>query len=238
MEKILLSNLRDKIFKRSALIQVNGLRDILELNDEFSGDELFTEIVRRSLANFEYYHPLILEMKIYYDEQSENSSERPMYFKMVDNFNCYLDGRLSEDQITLIPNSVNGIRTQGSYTTVGSYFRQTDYDRPYLQIAWGVGRYVVRGICNRPLIESYNPDKTYNDKASIYWMTFDGVRGKVFLDQVLCDTLDYVRSLKSNIVLPNFPAEIFGAADIAYQQIKMELDQYYLQSNWRGDLLV
>lgn len=238
MEKILLSDLKTKIFKRSALIPIIGLSEILELNEEFSGDEIFTEIVRKSLANFEYFHPLILEMKIYYTEQDIDSAERPMYYKMVDNFNCYLDGRLSEDQIILVPNSVNGIRVQGSYTTVGSYFRQTDYDRPYLQLAWSTGKYVVRGLCNRPIVEDYNPDKSYSDKSSIYWMSFDGVKGKIFLDQVLCDTLDYVRNLKSNISLPNFPAEIFGAADIAYQQTKMELDQYYLQSNWRGELLL
>ena len=238
MERILLKDLRNKIFKRTALIPILGLEEILNLNPNMTADEIFTEIVRRSLASFEYHHPLILEMKIYYTEEDVDSNERPMYYKMVDNFQCYLDGKLSEDQIILIPNSVNGVRVQGSYSTVGSYFRQTDYDRPWLQLAWSTGQYVVRGLCNRPVVESYNPDKSYDDKAAVYWMSFDGVKGKIFLDQVLCDVLDYIRNLKSNMTLPNFPAELFGAVDVAYQQVKMELDQYYLQSNWRGELLL
>lgn len=235
MEKILLSELKDIVFRRSSLIPIIGLEEVLELNDKYSGDEIFTEIVKESLNSYEYYHPLILDMNIYY---LEDSSERPMYYKMVDNFNCYLNNQLAEDQIILVPNSVNGIRTQGSYNTVGSYFRHTDYDRPYLQIAWSTGRYVVRGLCSRPVVEKYNPDKSYSNDSALYWMSFDGVKGKVFIDQVLCNTLDYVRSLKANLSLPNFPADVFGAADIAYQQKKMELDQYYLQSNWRGELLL
>jgi hypothetical protein len=79
MEKILLKDLKEKVFKRSALIPIMGLREILELNDEYSGDEIFTEIVRNSLSNFEYYHPLILEMKIYYREEDIDSSDRPGY---------------------------------------------------------------------------------------------------------------------------------------------------------------
>lgn len=235
MEKVLLKDLKTKIFKRSALIPLIGLQEVLSLNDTLSGDEIFTEIVRKSLAQFEYHHPLILEMNIYY---TEDNTDRPMYYKMVDNFQCYLNGTLDEDQIILIPNSINGIRVKGAYTTVGSYFRATDYDRPYLQLAWSTGAYTVRGLCNRPVVESYNTDKTFDDKAAIYWMSYDGRKGKAFLDQVLCDVLDYVRNLKSNMQLPNFPAEIFGAADVAYQQLKMELDQYYLQSNWGGELLL
>lgn len=235
MEKILFTDLKKKIFKRSALIPIMGLNEILGLNEDLSADEIFAEIVRKALAHFEYYHPLILEMNIYY---TEDNTDRPMYYKMIDNFNCYLNGTLDEDQIILIPNSVFGIRCKGAYTTVGSYFRATDYDRPYLQLAWSTGAYVVRGLCNRPVVEKYKADGSFKKDAAIYWMSFDGVKGKIFLDQVLCDTLDYIRNLKSNMMLPNFPAELFGAADVAYQQIKMELDQYYLQSNWRGELIL
>ena len=100
------------------------------------------------------------------------------------------------------------------------------------------GRYVVRALCSRPLIESYTPDKFFDDTAAIYWMDYDGVIGKIFLDQVLVDLLEYIRNLKGNFNLPNFPVDMFSAVDIAYQQAKQELDQYYLQSNWMGDLIM
>lgn len=235
MEKILLKDLKSRVFKRSALIPIMGLDEILNLNPDISGDEIFTEIVRVSLGTFEYHHPLIIDIPIFYQEDCE---ERQGYHKMVDNFNVYLDGRLDENQISLIPNSVNGVKVVGGYTTPGSYYRVTDYDRPYVQIAWSTGAYMVRSICNRPLIESYTPDKKLDDNAAIYYMSFSGVKGNIFINQVLCDVLDYIRSLKSNFILPNFPVDILSAADGAYQQKKMELDQYYLQSNWRGELIL
>lgn len=235
MQKILLKDLKDKVFKRSALIPVNHLSRLFKFSTEFSGDEILAEIFRLSLSKFEYYHPLILDISIYY---LENSTKRLGYYEMVDNFKLFLENRLDENRISLIPNSVIGIKVQGGYTTPGSYYRATDYDKPYIQVAWSTGEYVVRGLCSRPLIESYNPDLTFDDKAAIYWMDFNGVLGKVFVDQVLCDVLDYVRNLKANLRLPNMPVEIFDAVDTAYQQLKMDLDQYYLQSNWRGELLI
>jgi hypothetical protein len=54
----------------------------------------------------------------------------------------------------------------------------------------------------------------------------------------MVDVLEYIRNLKGNMTLPNLNVDIFGAVDVAYQQLKSELDQYYLQSVWRGDLLV
>jgi hypothetical protein len=237
MQKIYLKDLKSKIFKRTALIPILNLSEILDLNGYLSGDEIMAEIFRKSLANFELYHPLILEMNVYFDTTAPTG--RPGYFEFKSNFQAYLDGKLDEDQIILIPNSINGLRITGAYASAGNYFRCGDYDKPYIQLPMvASGRYIVRALCSRPLIESYTPDKFFDDNAAIYWMDYDGVIGKIFLDQVLVDLLEYIRNLKGNFNLPNFPVDMFSAVDIAYQQAKQELDQYYLQSNWMGDLIM
>jgi hypothetical protein len=115
-----------------------------------------------------------------------------------------------------------------------------DYERPYINLGsvWA-GQLYVRGICSRPIILDYNPDKTFSDTGAIYWMNIEeGVLGQKFVDQCMVDVLEYIRNLKGNMTLPNLNVDIFGAVDVAYQQLKSELDQYYLQSVWRGDLLV
>jgi hypothetical protein len=66
----------------------------------------------------------------------------------------------------------------------------------------------------------------------------NGVMGEKFVDQVMVNVLEYVRNMKGNLTLPNFSVDIFGAVDVAYQTMKQELDQFYLQSSWRGDTLV
>lgn len=237
MQKIYLNDLKVKLFKRTALIPILGLTEILDLNDYLSGDEVLAELFRKSLANFELYHPLILEMNVYFDPSLPSGREG--YFEMRSNFQAYLDGKLTESQIMLIPNSINGIRVTGAYSSSGNYFRAGDYEKPYIQLPmYAAGTYVVRALCSRPVVESYTPDRKFDDKAAIYWMDYDGVLGKIFLDQVLVDLLEYIRNLKGNFNLPNFPVDMFSAVDIAYQQAKQELDQYYLQSNWRGDLIM
>ena len=89
------------------------------------------------------------------------------------------------------------------------------------------------------MITDYNPDKTWSPKGAIYWMNIEeGVLGQKFVDQCMVDVLDYIRGLNSNLSLPSLPVQMFQACDVAYQQLKSELDQFYLQSSWRGDLLV
>lgn len=238
MEKVLLKDLSDKIHKRAALIPIDGLSEIMDLNDHFSGDELLFELFTKSLRNFEYYHPLVTEMKI--NTACMDHCERQGYYKIRDNFKLYLQGRITEDQIVLVPNSINGVRVVNSFASPGNYFNPNYYERPYIQMAWASeGDWIIRGIFSRPIIPGYNPDKSFNDDAAIYFFQIEeGVLAAKFLDQVLCDVLEYVRNLKANFRLPNFPVEIFDAADVAYQQIKQELDQYYLQSNWRGELVM
>lgn len=132
------------------------------------------------------------------------------------------------------------IRLAGSYPYPGTYMLPIDYDRPFINLGSVMdNQFYIRGICSRPIIVDYTPDKQFADTGAIYWMNIEeGVLGQKFLDQCMVDVLEYVRNLKGNMTLPNINVDIFNAVDIAYQQLKSELDQYYLQSVWRGDLLV
>ena len=42
-------DLKKKLFLRSALIPIDGLSDLLDLNDTFSADEILEELFKKSL---------------------------------------------------------------------------------------------------------------------------------------------------------------------------------------------
>jgi hypothetical protein len=97
----------------------------------------------------------------------------------------------------------------------------------------------MRGIYNRPIHADWTVDRKLGPKSAIYYLDINsGVKGQMFIDQCMVELLNYIRSLKANFQLPNFPIDIFAAVDSLYQELKSSLDNRYLQSGWRGELLV
>ena len=241
MDKTKIIDLKRKIFLRSALIPIDGLQEVFELNENFSGDELLGELFKKSLRAWEYHHPLIWESKVYKDQLCSCEVIGEGYCKIQSNFDLYLKCLISEDQIILVPNVTQKVRSIGSYPYPGSYFTNIiDYQRPYINLGDLVDdQFYMRGICSRPIIINFNPDKTFSNDSAIYWMNIEeGVLGQKFIDQCLVDILEYVKNLKGNLMLPNMSVDIFNSCENYWMNLKQELDQYYLQSSWRGDLLI
>lgn len=251
MDKTLIVDLKKKLFLRSALIPVDGLNELLDLNDMFSADEILEELIKKSLRAFEYHYPLVTEFRISKDQlcgcrRSDGWCEIKSNFESL-----YLKCAISEDQIVLVPNATPKIRLAmtgsggyyGSYPYPGSYSTSAPiaYERPFIFMGdmATFNQFYMHGIYSRPAIFTYNPDKTFSSEGAIYWMNIEeGVLGQKFVDQCMVDLLDYIRGLNSNLQLPSLPVQMFQACDTYYQQLKGELDQFYLQSAWRGDLLV
>lgn len=252
MDKVKIVDLKRKLFLRSALIPVDGLSELLDLNDNFSGDEILEELIKKSLRSFEYHYPLVTEFRVS-RSQLCGCRRGDGWCEIKSNFeNLYLNCAIGEDQIILVPNATPKIRIAsgagfygaGSYPYPGSYSTCAPiaYERPFIYLGDLGGIYdsfYMRGIYSRPAIFTYNQDKTFSSEGAIYWMNIEeGVLGQKFVDQCMVDVLDYIRGLNANLALPSLPVQMFQACDIAYQQTKAELDQFYLQSGWRGDLLV
>lgn len=251
MDKTNIVDLKKKLFLRSALIPVDGLNELLDLNDMFSADEILEELIKKSLRAFEYHYPLVTEFRISKDQlcgcrRSDGWCEIKSNFESL-----YLKCAISEDQIVLVPNATPKIRLAmtgsggyyGSYPYPGSYSTSAPiaYERPFIFMGdmATFNQFYMHGIYSRPAIFTYNPDKTFSSEGAIYWMKIEeGVLGQKFVDQCMVDLLDYIRGLNSNLQLPSLPVQMFQACDTYYQQLKGELDQFYLQSAWRGDLLV
>lgn len=260
MDKVLLKDLKEKMFLRSALLGIGSLNTLLGISD-LSGDKVLLEIIKRALREFENTHPLILEMQVN-SEQLKNCSGLVGYGEIKSNFTLFLKCLISESQIILVPtslpmwrinnNNINGISSYYGVNGAGyplSYTHFTDYQKPYVfigDLGLGIGMYdniYIKGCCARPIIPSFLPDGSFNsadESAAIYWMDVEtgGARGNYFMDLCMVHLLDYIRQLKASVNLPNSPVDVLANVDASYQELRSRCDQYQLQSGWYGELLV
>ena len=249
MDKVLLTDLKKKIFIRSSLLALPSLDELFGMNDYLSADEVLLEILKKALREFENSCPLILEMKLN-KEQMGTCYGMPGFYEIKSNFTLYLDCIIAEDQIVLVPNSTpqwrlaSGGSGVSSYPTPGAYTYISEYRRPYafLDDMPQNSQFYLRGICSRPIIPDFKKDKSFNQrskKAAIYWLNVEeGSRGNYFMDLCMCHVLDYIRQLKASVQLPSMSVDVLANADSAYQEIRSRADQYLLQSGWYGELLL
>jgi hypothetical protein len=245
MDKVLLTDLKKKMFIRSSLLALDSLNDLLGLNDYLSSDEILLEIIKKALREFENTCPLVLEMKLCRDQMS-TCYGMPGFAEIKSNFTLYLDCLISEDQIILVPNATPMYRVGSTtYPGAGSYAYITEYRRPYMFIddLPMSDQFFLRGLCARPIIPDFLPDKSFNpdsQKAAIYWMNVEdgGARSNFFMDLCMVHLLDYIRQLKASVMLPAVPVDTLSNVDPAYQELRARCDQYQLQSGWYGDLLL
>lgn len=259
MEKTYLPDLRKKLFIRTTLLSLNGINELLSINEGITGDEVFLEIVKKALREFEQTTPLILESFITKSVLGSCYS-RPGYGEIKSNFTSYLKCLIDESQIILVPNAIPAWRCGGTtagntYYTIGSYASSypqplsytyvLDYNRPYLFIDDLPPEFILRYITSRPIIPDWESPEQHNfneksGKSAIYWLNVEdgGARGTYFVDLCLVHLLDYVRQLKASISLPNMPVDLFSNVDASYQELRSRCDQYALQSGWYGDLLL
>lgn len=248
MDKVSLIDLKKKTYIRSALIAIPSLDDLLGLNDNFSADEIFLEIAKRALREFELYHPLVLDMRISKGQLCFNG-KIPGYAEIISNFNLYLECKIDEGDIILVPNSTPKWSTfcggWGWSSAYGGFDYVTDYRRPLMfiqDLPLNFEYLMIRGICSRPIVPDFRSDKSFNpdsSKSAIYWMNIEeGPLATYFIDLCLCHLLDYLRQLKSSITLPSSGIDIFSNVDNAYMELRSRCDQQLIQSNWDGQILI
>ena len=242
MDKTLLIDLKKKVFIRSSLLALNSLDELLSLNDYLSADEILLEIFKKALREYELTVPLVLEMKLN-KEQMGTCFGMEGWAEIKSNFTLYLDCIISEDQIVLVPNSLPQWRLINSYPVPGAYQYFTEYRKPNIFIydMPSQSQFYIKGICSRPIVPDWRPDKTFNpdsNKSAIYWLDVEnGARGNYFMDLVMCHLLDYIRQLKASIQLPALSVDVLSNVDQAYQELRSRTDSFTLQSSWYGELL-
>lgn len=247
MEKARLSDLKRKILIRSKMLAISSLDEIFGLDDNLSSDEILLEIIKEALREFEVTLPLIHEMRLNKGQMQTCYNLGPGWYEIKSNFTLYLDCKIAEDQIILVPTSIPKIRLDFSWPTAGAWEFATDYRRPFVFLGSGWEPYIMdqgfymKGTCARPIIPDFTEDRMFNTesgKAAIYWMNIEeGAKANYFMDLCMVHVLDYIRQLKASVQLVSMPMEVMNNVDSAYAELRARCDNYALQSSWYGDLV-
>jgi hypothetical protein len=236
MEKVLLSKLKLDLFKRSTLIGVPNLDDLLSVNDVVKPNEIFFELIKNALLDYEHWQPLTLTQKTYLDPDTLSRQ-----VTLVSNMEAYLEGIVTESQLNLVPNSIVKIG-YGNFMGSANGYRRFDYNNPpYLKEFWlSAGTYQLVGVFSYPIIEKYTDEsKTeFHDQSAIYHMRYNaGQIYKKFYDLCFLTILRYVVTMKMNLNITGLPIDIFSGIEAEVQRLGSELDSYFTNSTSSGQLL-
>lgn len=225
INKVTLMDLYKDTFRRSTLIAIPNLSELLVVNDsEFTKWEIFYSIIRDALKTFEYYYPLCLTQKIWIEI---DSNTRKGYIN--GNFEAYLKGIVTEEQICIMPAAIIGMST--SFYTASTYpLRNFRYNPPEISDCWySSNTYYINSICKRPFIEEY--DKVSGeptDKCAVYYLNKDGDNQySIFRDEIYLQVCRYLFNLKKNMMLQNMPIELFQGLEEDFNRLEPKQDQIY-----------
>lgn len=254
-DKILLSDLKRKVFIRSALISLDSLDEILGLNSYLSADEILLEIFKKALREFELTTPLFWECTVDKEQLIPCQTIGDGYYELKSNFLLWIKCMIPLHRVILPFNSIpmwRNASTGNNYASYGgtssypqplSYEYVLDYRKPYIFLDNIPNTtFILRGPCSYPIIPDFLPDKTFNpasETSAIYFLDVEnGAKGNFFMDLCMVHLLDFIRQMKASITLPNTAVDVLGNVDAAYQELRSRCDQYALQSGWYGELLM
>lgn len=225
MNKVTLRQLYRDTFRRSTLVSIPNLNELFEVpGSEFTKWEIFYGVVRDALKEFEYYYPYCDVQKIWLEVDSKTRK-----VKVNSNFEAYLDGKITEDQICLVPSSVEAI--SNSYYTISTYpLRAFKYQTGEFSDFWYSSNvYYVLGTYKRPFFEEYNEvNKEPTDRCAIYYLSRDlDSDYSIFRDELYVQVCRFLTVEKKNMMLQNMPIELFQGLEEDAQNVKSELQNRY-----------
>lgn len=228
INKVTLMELFKDTFRRSALISIPDVSDLLEVKESmFTKWEIFYSIVRDALKNFEYHYPLSLVQKIFISVDTKSRKAQ-----INSNFDAFLKGIITEDQVVIMPASINSMSI--SYYTASTIpLREFRYNPPEITDCWyASGSYYMNCICKRPFPEQYDEVSGLpTDNCAVWYLNKDqDTQYSIFRDEVYLQTCRYYLNLKKNMNLQNLPIELFQGIEEDKNEIQSKLDNIYQQA--------
>lgn len=81
VEFVRLKDIREEVFKRSTLLAIPDLSDLMNIGGKYSPDQIMGMIIKNALKDFEDYHPLVQVFRHYLNINPEIG-----WYEFVDNF--------------------------------------------------------------------------------------------------------------------------------------------------------
>lgn len=211
---------------QSSLLAFVDFKDIMLANPNFSYYEVMSRLVRLALEAHEAVCPLYKRSRVFINGST---------YTFKDNFDAFLDCKIKEDFVTLIPKTTPyNVDTSLLHTR-----RSWLYEKPVLKNVYNLGVIDIDYITNYPVRMSESPEtKDFTDESAIYYMDMYGAKTEdaKFKRQFYLQVITYLKGVKNNLRYPDMPMELLQGIEEEYQYVSQELQEFYRKSATHGRL--
>lgn len=224
--KLLVSEIIDFLHGIGPMYNAPDFVEVLRLTDQGSFTKVFKRIIERSLGEYELKCPLFMWDKTVY---SNNDS-----VVFTDNYEAFLEGKISEEYIELIPTSVvhytDGLLKQ---------YRDFTYIRPRLKIPRN-GKFKISYFAKYPT--RFNVDKhkdKFTEDAHIYGIDKDSGADFTYLMYFIeYNLLLYLRDQKAQMTYVDLPIEFYNNLETRLGELLNDIQDWYNNPVWYAKLLI
>ena len=211
---------------QSSLLAFVDFKDIMLANPNFSYYEVMSRLVRLALEAHEAVCPLYKRSRIFINGST---------YTFRDNFDAFLDCKIKEDFVTLIPKTTPyNVDTSLLHTR-----RSWLYEKPVLKNVYNLGVIDIDYITNYPVRMKESPEtKDFTDDSAIYYMDMYGAKTEdaKFKRQFYLQVITFLKGVKNNLRYPDMPMELLQGIEEEYQYVSQELQEFYRKSATHGRL--
>ena len=198
MDSVKLNDIVNRALIQFASIGVTDIYDTLTIDDDKSGFDGFTvvdTILMDSIARLEYLEPFVLRSNIYL--------RKGVVTTFVDNFDEFLEGKVSREYLCLVPRVIQSIVNTYQGTLTGLHYEAPDlYNDTY------TGTYTLNAICNRPVRKQRDGNR-YTEESKLYFFGESDAPALLrFKDLFTVNLGKYLVRLDENTQYPSMPIEV------------------------------
>lgn len=203
---ITIEELMEEARKNLALVSIYDFRELFAIDPNTTPEEVWRQIVHRSLAEFVRHFPFYYVQRIMFNND--------VIYTFVDNLHLYVSGTLDPLYVTLVPDVVVSVSTHPMPQAKSSAIK-FDYRNPNLFLYAPLnGLFYVKTLCKYPV---------YQD--TVYFLNRSSQEFDIYRKFLTLDVGLYILYLKKNYALSNLPIELFGGLEELVQAIRDELSR-------------
>ena len=203
MKKITVNELITEINTRLATSLFGGEGFISVLHHDVKEQKkVFRSLLLQAITKYETHFRPEITQKIEISNTTTSSLTNGYIYTFEDNFDKYLQGLISENEIVLVPSNVLALELPMSLSRDAKYYR---YDKPKLYSKIG-GAQTVRYNAYHPYHIEFDNDGDFTELSSIYYVSSSD---NAFIVKTSITVLEYLIRQSRNIDL-GLPVEILN----------------------------
>jgi len=211
---VTLNNVIDDAIRIMSAIGVYRVDDLFAIDPDYPPQHTKRTIIERSNATVSRHFPL------YYIQKVQIVNGR---YTFVDNFDDYINNRITAQEVTLIPDAVVSISPVHMITPKFGQFKFV-YQPPNLITMFPLNTIAyAKTLCKYRLY--YDNNNINND--AIYFIDKNTPIYDIFIKQVVMDIAYFISNLKNNYQLSDLPIEVFAALENIQSELRSELETLY-----------